>query len=235
MGNHKITYEMLHPSIVEDINKNTTGDLNGLETPVKDSIVGAINSLNAEYAQSKENREKLAEAIGEPLDKNDSIDEMVEKIDDMKEELKNNLIDKGVDVTEDKTLNELMGMVSDVNTLSYASEVFDTERNLVTGENEITYTLDFVPKFIFIDAYLKVSGTIEGGSTSHYSFNFTITNVYSSSSGSYIYYGTTYVASASSSFNVTLYDTKCIINANLSSNNGKQTILGKIRGWTAIG
>ena len=150
---HKITFEMLHPSIVDDINKNTTGDPSGLETPVNTSVVDAINSLNAEYTQSKENREKLAETIGEPIGKTDSIDEMVVKIQEMKENLKTNLVNKGIEIAEDTNINEMVNMIEDINVVSSGEIIIvkkgtsdigtfeHTHLNTATSTYNFTYSL----------------------------------------------------------------------------------------------
>ena len=186
---HKITFEMLHPSIVEDINKNTTGDPSGLETPVNTSIVDAINSLNAEHTQSKENREKLAEAIGEPIGKTDSIDEMVVKIQEMKENLaetigepigktdsidemavkiqemkenlKTNLVNKGIEIAEDTNINEMVNMIEDINVVSSGEIIIVKKGTNDIGTFEHTHLNTATSTYNF--TYSLASAGVYGG------------------------------------------------------------------------
>ena len=74
------------------------------------TIVGAINEL---FQNANNGKELIANAIGEPLNAEDTFSAMSDKINVMKSDLKQVLIDKGVNVTEEDDMNSLINKVDE--------------------------------------------------------------------------------------------------------------------------
>ena len=87
-----------------------------LETDNK-TIVGAINELldevNGLFQSANNGKELIANAIGEPLRKEDTFNAMSEKIEGLKNELKQVLTDEGVTVTDEDTVATLITKVDE--------------------------------------------------------------------------------------------------------------------------
>ena len=117
----RISKDHLHPSVIESIT-SLIGDLNQLETTAKGNAVEAINELLANggkeletlIAEIAEGKELIASAIGEPLNAGDTFSDMCDKIDDICEILSNTLETKGVEVTGDEKLAELIEKINNI-------------------------------------------------------------------------------------------------------------------------
>ena len=96
---------------------------NSLATTDK-TIVGAINEL---FQSANNGKQLIANAIGEPLDSNDTFSAMSDKINDMKSDLKQVLTDEGVSVTEEDDMASLIGKVD--------SEFNDKKQELINVLN----------------------------------------------------------------------------------------------------
>ena len=82
---------------------------NSLATTNK-TIVGAINEL---FQSANNGKQLIANAIGEPLDSNDTFSAMSNKINTMKNDLKQVLTDEGVTVTTGDTMSSLISKVDE--------------------------------------------------------------------------------------------------------------------------
>ena len=74
---HKISKEQIDPGVKDHI-MSFVGDVADLETEVNTDIISAVNSLMVDRVDNVENMGKLANAIGEPVTANHSVDEVVE-------------------------------------------------------------------------------------------------------------------------------------------------------------
>jgi hypothetical protein len=103
MSDNKVTLDQLDNSAINAMT-SSIGDVNELNTENK-TIVGAL----AEIVGKKE----IANAIGEPLNDNDTFEVMSNKIDVITEKFRNNLSDKGVVLEGTEDLNTMADMIPD--------------------------------------------------------------------------------------------------------------------------
>jgi hypothetical protein len=99
------------PGVWKVVGKVEEMDLSGLLTESKD-LVGAINEL---FQSANNGKELIANAIGEPLSSNDTFSAMSDKINNMKQELKDMLNDKGINVDTNASFDELMDSLINMN------------------------------------------------------------------------------------------------------------------------
>ena len=92
---HKISKEQIDPGVKDHI-MSFVGDVADLETEVNTDIISAVNSLMVDRVDNAENMGKLANAIGEPVTANHSVDEVVEGLGEMLSTFKTNMMNSGV-------------------------------------------------------------------------------------------------------------------------------------------
>ena len=92
---HKISKEQIDPGVKDHI-MSFVGDIADLETEVNTDIISAINSMMVDRVDNAENMGKLANAIGEPVTANHSVDEVVEGLGEMLSTFKTNMMNSGV-------------------------------------------------------------------------------------------------------------------------------------------
>ena len=101
MSDNKVTLDQLDNSAINAMT-SSIGDVNELNTENK-TVVGAL----VEIVGKKE----IANAIGEPLNANDTFEVMSNKINVITEKFKTNLSDKGVMLEGDEDLNTIADMI----------------------------------------------------------------------------------------------------------------------------
>ena len=116
----RISKDHLHPSVIESIT-SLIGDLSQLETTAKGNAVEAINEIlagsgskeeiEALIAEIAEGKELIANAIGEPLSKDDTFQAMSEKITEVLNDIKNKLESKGIVITNFNELSDAIDML----------------------------------------------------------------------------------------------------------------------------
>ena len=104
---HKISKEQIDPGVKDHI-MSFVGDVADLETEVNTDIISAVNSLMVDRVDNAENMGKLANAIGEPVTANHSVDEVVEGLGEMLSTFKTNMMNSGVVVVSSDKFKQLI-------------------------------------------------------------------------------------------------------------------------------
>ena len=107
---HKISREQIDPGVKDHI-MSFVGDINELETNEKSNIIDAVNSLVVDRVDNAENMGKLANAIGEPVTANHSVDEVVEGLGEMLSTFKTNMMNSGVMVESSDKFKQLIDKI----------------------------------------------------------------------------------------------------------------------------
>ena len=149
---HKINKEQIDPG-VKDYIMSFVGDINELETEVNTDIISAVNSLIVDRVDNAENMGKLANAIGEPVTANHSVDEAVEGLGELLGTFKTNMMNSGVMVeSSDKfkqLIDKIKGLTEGENANSGLDIISATELPATGRENQICVITDNpVDKFI---------------------------------------------------------------------------------------
>ena len=107
---HKISKEQIDPGVKDHI-MSFVGDIADLETEVNTDIISAVNSLMVDRVDNTENMGKLANAIGEPVTANHSVDEVVEGLGEMLSTFKTNMMNSGVMVESGDKFKSLIDKI----------------------------------------------------------------------------------------------------------------------------
>ena len=107
---HKISKEQIDPGVKDHI-MSFVGNVADLETEVNTDIISAVNSLMVDRVDNAENMGKLANAIGEPVTANHSIDEVVEGLGEMLSTFKTNMMNSGVVVESSDKFKQLIDKI----------------------------------------------------------------------------------------------------------------------------
>ena len=107
---HKISKEQIDPGVKDHI-MSFVGDVADLETEVNTDIISAVNSLMVDRVDNAENMGKLANAIGEPVTANHSVDEVVEGLGEMLSTFKTNMMNSGVVVESSDKFKSLIDKI----------------------------------------------------------------------------------------------------------------------------
>ena len=151
---HKISKEQIDPGVKEHI-MSFVGDIADLETEVNTDIISAVNSLMVDRVDNAENMGKLANAIGEPVTANHSVDEVVEGLGEMLSTFKTNMMNSGVMVESSDKFKQLIDKIKGLTEgegnkgIQFAEGTFPKLNDLTT-EKTVTYDLDFTPTMLFV-------------------------------------------------------------------------------------
>ena len=165
---HKISKEQIDPGVKDHI-MSFVGDVADLETEVNTDIISAVNSLMVDRVDNAENMGKLANAIGEPVTANHSVDEVVEGLGEMLSTFKTNMMNSGVMVESGDKFKALIDKIKGLTEgegnkgIQFAEgecdvSVYDNASNVSSNyyydptNGVISYgtTLDFTPTAIFL-------------------------------------------------------------------------------------
>ena len=112
-----IRKEELHESLINELEELGNIDLSGKQDKTDESLlteskdlVGAINEL---FQSANNGKELIANAIGEPLNAEDTFSAMSDKINEIKDDLKQILTEEGVSVTEEDDMASLISKVDE--------------------------------------------------------------------------------------------------------------------------
>ena len=105
IGKNGITEEQ----IIQIVEENISGDLDLLNTNEKGSLVAAINEL---FQSANNGKELIANAIGEPLDSNDTFSAMSNDINVLLSTFKNNMRNNGVTVESTDKFKQLIDKIA---------------------------------------------------------------------------------------------------------------------------
>ena len=153
---HKISKEQIDPG-VKDYIMSFVGDVTDLETEVNTDIISAVNSLMVDRVDNAENMGKLANAIGEPVTANHSVDEVVEGLGEMLSTFKTNMMNSGVMVEGSDKFKQLIDKIKSISgegsgSLQYA-EVPLGDYSSASGTFSKTFTFEdigFLPSLYFL-------------------------------------------------------------------------------------
>ena len=159
---------------VIELIKNISGDISQLNTSNKSSLVAAINEL---FQSANNGKQLIANAIGEPLDSNDTFSAMSSDINSLLSTFKTNMMNAGVAVeSSDKfksLINKIKGLTEGEGNkgIQYTEGIFG--QNSLTKSQEFTLELNFVPSLFFIGP-LSVNDHYDGTFVS----NIYVSNLY---------------------------------------------------------
>ena len=154
---HKISKEQIDPGVKDRI-MSFVGDVADLETEVNTDIISAVNSLLVDRVDNAENMGKLANAIGEPVTANHSVDEVVEGLGEMLSTFKTNMMNSGVMVESSDKFKQLIDKIKGLTEgegnkgIQFASGEIDNSSIDVFSNKSYTIQTDlsFTPNYIFV-------------------------------------------------------------------------------------
>ena len=175
---HKISKEQIDPGVKDHI-MSFVGDIADLETEVNTDIISAVNSLMVDRVDNAENMGKLANAIGEPVTANHSVDEVVEGLGEMLSTFKTNMMNSGVMVESSDKFKQLIDKIKGL-TEGEGNKGIQFAEGIVSNSSVQLYEAQeygiIKPKTITVETNLKFTPTfifmhIPGGIYSNYSSN----------------------------------------------------------------
>ena len=155
---HKISKEQIDPGVKDHI-MSFVGDISELETDEKSDIISAVNSLMVDRVDNAENMGKLANAIGDPVTANHSVDEVVEGLGEMLSTFKTNMMNSGVMVESSDKFKQLIDKIKGLTEgegnkgIHFAEGTVTVDSPFViTSSNPYTVStnLDFTPSLIVV-------------------------------------------------------------------------------------
>ena len=244
----RISKDHLHPSVIESIT-SLIGDLSQLETTAKGNAVEAINELLANggnkeelealIAEIAEGKELIANAVGEPLDSNDTFSAMSNDINSLLSTFKTNMMNNGVTVESSDRFKSLIDKIATLadnegSGIQFASGYtedclttgrYDYEFETIYSTHTINFTepIDFTPTYLFVIIPKVYNNDVDDG---YVSYNVIISNITRSAFSNS--YGVVSINSVSNTGFVIGGDTDVSIGGS-SGTNGSRFI------WYAIG
>ena len=163
--------ELIENGLVEKV-----GEINGLMTTEKGSLVGAINEL---FQSANNGKELIANAIGEPVSADDTFSAMSNDINGLLSTFKTNMMNNGITVESNDRFKSLIDKIATMveegsgKGIQFAT---GTINNFSFSKNYQTLTFDanigFIPTYFFIHfGYVKDQ---YGGGTL---YNFAMSNI----------------------------------------------------------
>ena len=156
---HKISKEQIDPGVKDHI-MSFVGDIADLETEVNTDIISAVNSLMVDRVDNAENMGKLANAIGEPVTANHSVDEVVEGLGEMLSTFKTNMMNSGVTVESGDKFKQLIEKIKGLTEgegnkgIQFAEGLIGTRtfttQNVAVSNYTVITNLGFTPSIVFI-------------------------------------------------------------------------------------
>ena len=185
---HKISKEQIDPGVKDHI-MSFVGDVADLETEVNTDIISAVNSLMVDRVDNAENMGKLANAIGEPVTANHSVDEVVEGLGEMLSTFKTNMMNSGVMVESSDKFKQLIDKIKGLTEgegnkgIQFAEGETTVDLQYIDSSTYVNQTqiLDFTPSIVFVtytgynNGNDNFSYTVYGNS---YTVTETVNNIY---------------------------------------------------------
>ena len=203
---HKISKEQIDPGVKDHI-MSFVGDVADLETEVNTDIISAVNSLIVNRVDNAENMGKLANAIGEPVTANHSVDEVVEGLGEMLSTFKTNMMNSGVMVESSDKFKQLIDKIKGLTEGEGNKGVQFAEGtcNLVSPSDVIVSNLTFKPVIILLHSEINTS------------LGIVMYNSFIDSTLTYQYYNDEYRPYTLDNYNYYVNDTGFKIRANVFS------------------
>ena len=137
------------------------GDMNSLETYAKDTLVGAINEIYREASafpsEDTAGKALIADAVGEPLEANDTLSEMATDINNLLNTFKTNMINKGATVDVNDKFKSLIDKITTIAT--------ETNNGMQFATGEISVDKSSTRSFGGFDGYNWDTPYIEVGTS----------------------------------------------------------------------
>ena len=112
----EIRKDNLHESLIEELNELANIDLSGKQDKTDESllteskdVIGAINEL---FQSANNGKELIADAIGEPLDSNDTFSAMSNDINGLLSTFKTNMMNNGITVESGDKFKQLIDKIA---------------------------------------------------------------------------------------------------------------------------
>ena len=162
---HKISKEQIDPGVKDHI-MSFIGDVADLETEVNTDIISAVNSLMVDRVDNAENMGKLANAIGEPVTANHSVDEVVEGLGEMLSTFKTNMMNSGVTVESGDKFKQLIDKIKGLTEgegnkgIQFATMIGSaaySEPSINVKRYVMDLDINFTPSYIFVDCQFNYS------------------------------------------------------------------------------
>ena len=150
---HKISKEQIDPGVKDHI-MSFVGDITELETDEKSDIISAVNSLMVDRVDNAENMGKLANAIGEPVTANHSVDEVVEGLGEMLSTFKTNMMNSGVMVESSDKFKQLIDKIKGLTEgegnkgIQFAEGTVNFNSITTGNANKVYMNLNFTPTYV---------------------------------------------------------------------------------------
>ena len=165
--------------LIDNMQEEVIGNKEELATSDKSSIVAAINEL---FQSANNGKELIANAIGEPLDSNDTFSAMSNDINGLLSTFKTNMMNNGITVeSSDKfksLIDKLKGLTEGGGNKGIRYVEGNINLNYDSGEygygdvynHTVTTSLDFVPTIIFVQMETNNVGSYPTGSMKKYMY-----------------------------------------------------------------
>ena len=164
---HKISREQIDPRVKDEI-MSLVGDISELETEVNSDIISAVNSLIVDRVDNIESMGKIANAVGNPLDSNDSVNGAVNKLNELLSTFKINMMNNGVTIESGDKFKQLIDKISTLsdedvikNTRVIHGTTIGKQVKLDNGYTDIIVEVHGIP-FEPICGYIKHDGIDNG-------------------------------------------------------------------------
>jgi hypothetical protein len=135
---------------------NNIGALSNLQTNEKSSLVGAINEL---FQNANSGKQLIADAIGEPLSKDDTFSAMSNDINSLLFTFKTNMMNNGVTVNSSDRFKSLIDKIATIADSEGSKGVQYASGSTVGGSSVSNRTLSvnlaFKPIIIYAQCYFK--------------------------------------------------------------------------------
>ena len=160
---HKISREQIDPRVKDEI-MSLVGDISELETEVNSDIISAVNSLIVDRVDNIESMGKIANAVGNPLDSNDSVNGAVNKLNELLSTFKTNMMKNGVTVESGDKFKALIDKIATLSDsegkgLQFASGNISETISHNVNASQVFTNLNFTPTYIFV--FIKNVTTVD--------------------------------------------------------------------------
>ena len=162
----EIRKDNLHESLIEELNELANIDLSGKQDKTDESllteskdVIGAINEL---FQSANNGKQLIANAIGEPLDSNDTFSAMSNDINSLLSTFKTNMMNNGVMVESSDRFKSLIDKIATMveegsgKGIQFASVSVTGSINVAadvySGTTRLNTPIGFTPTFVFIKA-----------------------------------------------------------------------------------
>ena len=158
----EIRKDNLHESLIEELNELANIDLSGKQDKTDESLlteskdlVGAINEL---FQSANNGKELIANAIGEPVSKDDTFQAMSNDINSLLSTFKTNMMNNGITVDSGDKFKQLIDKIATMIEEGSGKGIY-IESGIVTSDRNggLTIPLQFEPIVVF--TYQNETGT----------------------------------------------------------------------------